>query len=712
MPAPQFDAITQVQSLDGGLIQYFKPWRLPDDGFQICEDAVIFRGQLEKRAGYSLLGTLGPLISAESVGMSGSKTYSHTFSNLPVIPFTVSVTDGTSTLNDTGNGAFYQPAKSITSITAANPGVVTAASHGYSNGDQVAFFNTGMTQVNTPVSGYKPYTIANVTTNTFTIANTTGFTASGASGTVRKIAGAINYTTGVSTIVFAVNTVGSVTTNYQYAQGLPVMGLLTSEIDPSVPMSLIAFDTANAYTYSTTTQIFQSISGATTWTGNDAQFFCGLNYLNAFFATNGLDPIRYYISGTTWTDFKPYTDSSNTTLVSTCLLLLNFKNRMVMLNTTESAINYPQRARWSQNGTAFVTTPVPTNGSYDATAWQDDIVGHGGYFDAPTHESITGAAFYKDTLIVFFQNSTWELVYSGNELLPFFWRRINTQLGSQSTFSTVSFDEGILAVGTYGMTRNDSNNTKRIDLKIPDLLYNSNQSTPSRIYGVRDFANQLAYWTYLSTNNTSGYPDQVLCYNYLEDTWSIFNVAFTCFGHYELVTTVTWEQMTLPWSSYTQPWDTLTSIAPVPLVVAGTNNGQVMVFDGSTTDSGTNFGFDIWTKAFNPFHQEGHKGSLVYIDLFMTGTQNGAMTVNVYDDDNHSNILATFNVPTSSETSYFWERLYVNLNLNFITIEFTMNADQVADPLIGPSSFALLGFNLAWNRGGRFNQHQLANGSG
>ena len=64
--------------------------------------------------------------------------------------------------------------KDITAITKANPAVVTAAAHGYVNGDTAAIVGVvGMTEVND-----LPFTIANVTTNTFELSgiNSTAYT--------------------------------------------------------------------------------------------------------------------------------------------------------------------------------------------------------------------------------------------------------------------------------------------------------------------------------------------------------------------------------------------------------------------------------------------------------------------------------------------------------------------------------------------------------
>lgn len=69
----------------------------------------------------------------------------------------------------------------ITGITQANPAVVTAVAHGYSNGDLVEIRSvTGMTQVNN-----RRFIIAGVTANTFQLQdiNSTGYTAYAAGGT-------------------------------------------------------------------------------------------------------------------------------------------------------------------------------------------------------------------------------------------------------------------------------------------------------------------------------------------------------------------------------------------------------------------------------------------------------------------------------------------------------------------------------------------------
>lgn len=114
-----------------------------------------------------------------------------------LIPFQFSINDAYMIVATSGKFRFYRnngvvldTAKNITGVTQANPAVVTSASHGYSNGDEVYIESVGgMTQVNR-----RFFKVAGVTTNTFQLqdqfgnaVNSTGYSAYTSGGTVSKI---------------------------------------------------------------------------------------------------------------------------------------------------------------------------------------------------------------------------------------------------------------------------------------------------------------------------------------------------------------------------------------------------------------------------------------------------------------------------------------------------------------------------------------------
>ena len=87
-------------------------------------------------------------------------------------------------------GAVLEANKTISDATAANPGVITATSHGFANGDQVYISSVvGMTELNG-----KYYLVSNKATNTFEIqnidgtnVNTSAYTAYASAGTAARV---------------------------------------------------------------------------------------------------------------------------------------------------------------------------------------------------------------------------------------------------------------------------------------------------------------------------------------------------------------------------------------------------------------------------------------------------------------------------------------------------------------------------------------------
>lgn len=696
--------VIDVTFRDGGYITYLKPWRLPDDGFQICMNAYIFRDSLIKRSGYQTLAQVGALVTAESVGAMGFATYTYTYMNMPIVPYSVSVTDGTQTLNDNGNGAFWQPAFGISNISQAVNGIVTTtAPNGYSMGQVVNFFGViGMEGVNSmPDFSYNPFTITSIIDSThFTIGNTAAFDPYVSGGSVRLNAGSINYTNGVAVIVFPSVTTGAVTTTYDYALGLPIMGLTPFYINGTNLQQLVAFDTQRAYLYSTSMQSFTDISGSVTWTGSNSDFFWSMNYYQSLWTTNGFDPIRYYYTGGTWQNFTPLVNSTET--LDKAILMLSFKQRMIAFGPTIAGVFYPNRAIWCQNGTPYVTNSNPF-GVSDANSWRNDIDGKGGFTDAATQEEIVTADFQRDVIIVKFEQSDWRLRYTGNELLPFAWERINSTYGCQSQFSVVPFDEGVVTVSPVGIVQTDYNSAERIDQKIVDFAYNMSAANNGvlRIQGIRDFENQLVYWTY-NSNDNNVFPDNLLVYNYENETWSVWDIPLTALGQYTSFFDITWRQMTQPWSNYNQRWSQLTGLYGVPIIVGGTSDGHVVQLNALDTDDGMPITPDIVTKAYNPYRSIGHQGKLVYVDFYVDSTTNdsgvGLATINFYGDEAMEQLLVTkvLDATNLSANGTFY-RIYANITQDLITMEITQSMAQsaIGDP------FVIRYWQLHFEQGGR-----------
>lgn len=284
----------------------------------------------------------------------------------------------------------------------------------------------------------------------------------------------------------------------------------------------------------------------------------------------------------TWTVTAVYNQGS--TLLFSARVLIPYYGRLLAFNTWEgteigSASNFYNRCRFSQIG-----SPVQQD------AWRSDVFGKGGFIDAPVNENITSAIFYKNTLIVYFENSTWRLQYLGEYGTPFIWERISSDFGSESTFSAVLFDSGVLAVGNRAIVGSSGNDVQRIDLDIPDQVYRFNNSDfgAARVQGIRDFKKELVYWCYPDYPNLEigqFYPNKTLVYNYRNNTYATFRNNVTCFGNFQYPANITWDRLDIFWDNYNVFWDDGEQEG-MPLIASGNQHGFAHFYGYNDAETG------------------------------------------------------------------------------------------------------------------------------
>jgi len=406
-------------------------------------------------------------------------------------------------------------------------------------------------------------------------------------------------TSGTATLAtgaFTINSLQPGATPIYWYPALPVMGITQYETSPINDEPTIAWDTQFAYQFdAATTNGWERIGtgAAATWTGSNSDFFWAANYqgatpnINLLFATNftDADGIRYW-NGTAWTTTAFQYAAGGTDTIVTARIIVVFKNRLLFLNTRENVsgtpTSFPQRCRYSAVG-----SPLATN------AWRQDIPGNGSAIDAPTQEAIVTAQFLKDRLIVYFERSTWELVYTGNQVYPFVWQKINTELGAESTFSQVPFDKAVLGIGNVGIHACNGANVDRIDAKIPDLIFrfhNQNQGL-ERIAGIRDYGNEIVYWTYPITNRDSNFPfpNQVLVYNYVNNAWAINDDSITAFGYFQVGSQTPggrWGDTDSEWGETNTVWNSALNTVKSRRIMAGNQQGwTVLLNDGESRNA-------------------------------------------------------------------------------------------------------------------------------
>ena len=331
--------------------------------------------------------------------------------------------------------------------------------------------------------------------------------------------------------------------------------------------------------------------------------------------TNGSVVAPGFVLGRGWVNFMPPLSQDVFSVGDTpevvyylvgARMMTQFKDRLVFFgpviqtSAADSQIYLEDTIIYSQNGTPYYTASftgdvlsptvispilVPVNQIATPSSWFEDQTGFGGYIDSGLDESINTIGSNEDVIIIGFDTNQVRMVYTGNDIVPFNLFIINSELGATSTFSVVNMDQGVITRGNRGYTITSQTSSQRIDLDNPDQVFqiaNINNGT-ERLCAQRDYINEWIYFTYPANEDDSiqyRFPTQTFLYNYRDNTWAIFNESYTTYGSFRKQTGFTWAtvgNIYPTWLQWNDPWDSGNSTLLQQTVIAGNQQGFVLV---------------------------------------------------------------------------------------------------------------------------------------
>lgn len=488
-----------------GLDTRLQPWLLPDDAQEQLFDGYVYRGTMSARDGYTYLAT----------GIDG--------------------------------GLPYRESRIVHTLTA----VVVAGV---------------IDSVNTT------YTLAGVTQiarGSFTVTGTVpaqSVTDDGLGNFTGDGTGTIDYRTGAVSITFnTAPTAGTVLAEYSYMPGNPVM-MIANFINAVNVRELVVADTRYVNRYNTLTDVLVDISPASPFTGNKFQFFTWVNYESPASAPrllfcNNKDVIQEY-DGTSVIDYA-YTSTVFSSL--TCSFMVQLKDRLILLRTTEDGTVYPKRIRISGTGADGDTFDTSATGA--------------GFIDIPDGTWINGASANRDDLIIYTEQATWILKYSGNDTAPFVLNRIDESRGSDATFAAITYLNRSSAASRRGLIMSDGYHVERQDASIPEFSYDEVDGTNfSLCFAGSVDADRDHYLIYPPQG--SDISKRILTTNYDEDNYAIYRLPLSCMGTYISTFTLTWNDL-LKYENWDQlaadfgNWNEFAYSSGNPFSVGGGHKGEI-----------------------------------------------------------------------------------------------------------------------------------------
>lgn len=385
---------------------------------------------------------------------------------------------------------------------------------------------------------------------------------------------------------------------------------------------------------------FPSATIATNGTGGIAQYLTNrsdttkdcLRYYTGD-PTNGDTTSPGFSKGKGWINFAPplcqsiFSISQQTAKIWYLVgarMIVPFKDRLLFIGPVIQSkagtdqTYLPDTVIYSQNGTPYYTCSftgeptsstttfapllVPSGQTATAPSWFEDSTGFGGFISAGLQDTILTCSSNEDVLIMGFTGYQTRFVYTGNDILPFNFFVINSEYGSNSTFSTINMDKAVLTKGPRGFVMTSQVGSDRFDLPIPDQVFEISLESNGneRVCSQRDFINEWIYFTYLGNGVNYKFPSQTLMYNYRDNSFAVFNESYTTYGQFRRRTGFTWLTvgLTYPtWEDWNDPWNAGESTLLQPEIIGGNQQGFVLLRDDGTGEGNSleisNFSFPV-----------------------------------------------------------------------------------------------------------------------
>lgn len=489
----------------------------------------------------------------------------------------------------------------------------------------------------------------------------------------------------VEKLLFDLTVYSKITDNGQGALLGPVGSGITGQINYTTGAYTITFLVAPPLGnyYDATSGHFGNI-----FTGTISNFFTIYNYQYKLFFTNNKDPISYYDG-----NLIQYLNTNLTIQIvnsiagvpqydiTRALHLTVNRERLILLNVRIGGIDQGALAVWSR-------ALEPTDFTNDELLY------------APTSESIVAFSYINTDLIVRFTTSERKFTFTSDAFDPFRWDTINSVWACDAPYSAINYDKRFVTVGKPAIVTSDGVNVRRADDILPDFTDPDripdefpapfmSQTSVIQCYGQRFDDLKEGWMCYNSFPPAQSVPtasDHILAFSYLDNAYAIYEFPFSCLGLGKFFNIETWGTTHTKWKNDSDTWGDYDSQAEALLDLGGDQYDRVYRLNSANTrtvagvDPVTNAPipvlFDVITKNFNPFIEDGQLAVFGYIDLFVSADINTTLRVQFYVNDQlyvdgsgvpqgwykeeTLRFVPTDNMSPATGQIKVWKRIYVN----------------------------------------------------
>ncbi len=446
-----------------------------------------------------------------------------------------------------------------------------------------------------------------------------------------------------------------------------VMGIFEHTL-PDATKELLAFDKNFLYKYNTGTGNFDLVPFAGSliaYTGfnisSNEDYISGTSYptksngARFVFTGRGISiapggSAIFYYDGTNVKDFTvdnaDYAAPTQGPLTRATYVIW-FGERLNFIIPTITAISYTQGVLYSGIRT------LSGNGD------KFNVAGSG-LLQADTYENITGASILGQTISLNFDRSNWIIEKTRDAFNPYFIRKIPSVLGTNASFSAVSWADNVRSIGRTGIIATDGRQSLRVDDKIP--YFTADEIDPldfQLTYGGFDRVNNQFLWAYRESGSaleeTQG---KVLVNNYEERNWCVYDQRFSCFGQTDLGLNLAWDDIEYvapdgnpswaQWDTTEEIWDKIGVGLSVQKTLAGDNLGFIYQLNQDYDDYFVNItGITQASSAVLTVDDSAFQVG----DLVVVESVEGMTQINNFDPSNDEASFSPYTVTAATTTS-------------------------------------------------------------
>ncbi len=304
----------------------------------------------------------------------------------------------------------------------------------------------------------------------------------------------------------------------------------------------------------------------TCFTGDEDNRWSAGTLNDLMIITNGVDaPSQIYVDGTL--EHIAITLTLPTGELTTCEVVIPFKDHMLYFNNTENGGNAPQRCSWSNIG--------------DVT---DMVAGTAGFQDLLDDDSwVVGAVMLAENeIIVYKERSVVSCSWVGGHT-PFRFKTIANGIGAINKDCIASIYGTHHVMGSKTMYKHNISGTTPMNASIKRTIYERIDGTYSDrafMFGV-EMDDELQIW--LPVGATT--PDEGYSYNFTDDNWYLKDRNISGFGFYVAQSSLTIGDLVGTIGEQNWTFGSQLTKAFLPITLVGDTNGKVYQLSKSTLNN-------------------------------------------------------------------------------------------------------------------------------